>query len=689
MKLIIGSGEHVDFKLILGIATIIFLYFILVKIFKRIQYNLFSVRIYLMLLVVGLFLSSNIEYISPNVSENLVVNNKLSVFIKATLMHFSTKQQQNAVYKISDFQKINENIFASKSELPEFPLFHTLPEKSEFANYFKKNEKGPPNIVILIVESLSTSMVGKRADNTGHLMPFLDSLIPHSLYFPNFLTTCERTHNVLPATLSSVPNAPEGNMMLLMDHPLHWSLMSLLKKEYYSRFYCGVDLSYCNMNGFMNYHHTDYLVKNWENKFRIKEKGEKSAWGYPDQKLFEKSWLDYERQKTQNKPRLDVFLTISTHDPFIIPDQDKYTKIVERKIKSIQNPTKNQSDVLKYARQFSTYSYTDNAIQSYFKEAKKKPDFENTIYIIFGDHGNQFCLYDELEKYKIPLIIYSPLLKKAKQINSVSTQLDIAPTIINYLRTTYKLKLPSQVPFIGKELSYKENFECKRTLPFNSIDMQNKAIVDKNYYLANNQLYHIHKDLKLSLSPNEKEKKRMLEELKLYNKMSSYVYFNERFLPLNYYKAYTSMAIYDEICHYKNIKPSLSERSATYINIGKELPLKKNTETVKINCTIEFYLNSTEQFHKLPLLSYSLENIQKMKNELVLWKQSKPKINQKIIQEGWYKIEYSGVIQLKDFKKLSKNNKLKYYLLNTVNKPYRMRNMNTTIQVNNYNSIRR
>jgi len=684
IKLSIGSEAHFNGYLILELIAIPIIYFVVGKFLAKKQFSKIALVSFLIIQLICFSMLLRMEFKSErNSAETLIVNNKISVFLNSTFRYLFSENSKDKLYTKESFAGIKPSVFAKKSEFENYPLLHDLPSESNFANFFNKSKKGPPNIVFIIVESLSSCMVGEKAENTGHLMPFLDSLIPQSIFYPNFLSTCERTHNVLPASLSSVPNAPNGNMLLTMEYPLHWSLISLLNKDYYSRFYCGVDLSFCNMNGYMNYHNTDYLVQKWEKQFSCKIDGKNHQWGFPDEQLFKKSWVDLNKSKTIVKPRFDVFLTISTHDPFIIPKQKYYTKIVEDKIKSIKNPTQNQKDVLNYASAFSTYVYTDDALKSYFKEASKNKDFDNTIFFIFGDHGNQFCLYDALERYKTPLIIFSPLLKSPQKFNAVSTQLDLAPTVLNYLRTTYNLKLPEKVPFIGKELSFVKKYECKRTITLNSINLDNNCLVDYNHFLYNDQLYKINKNLNLKSYENKSLKFKLSKQLELYNNMTNYVHFNDMFLPLNYYQKFTQAELFNLL--YENVEQKSRNIKSIdeFINIGKDLVFPGHTKMIKIDYKADYYISSNEMKKLLPNLTFSLDNIiSNGKNELVFWKQLTPIMTSKYTKKGWYTFSCKGVIRLKDYIQMKNKNQFKYYLLNSLKTSFKMKNIQMSISIN-------
>ena len=92
----------------------------------------------------------------------------------------------NLKKSINDFHSLYpEKKFISS----EYPLLHTNTSKDLLSDYFDFNTS-PPNIVFIIMESLSRSYSGKNA-YLGSMTPFLDSLSNHGIYFENFINfTC-------------------------------------------------------------------------------------------------------------------------------------------------------------------------------------------------------------------------------------------------------------------------------------------------------------------------------------------------------------------------------------------------------------------------------------------------------------------------------------------------------------------
>ncbi|WP_043023774.1 LTA synthase family protein [Fluviicola taffensis] len=645
----------VSFPLLLIIC-----YFLIAKLIKK-----FRLRKYVFVVFFLLMISSLIAYPwkliqSEDYVGDRVINNKLLAFVDVSEKHFFAKNETESINS-KTFRELDDSFFPDPSTRNnEYSLIHELKAESEFANFIHKSPKGPPNIVIIIVESLSTFLVKESAKNPCNVMPFMDSLSSKSLYFPNFISSCERTHNVLPAILASSPNPPEKQFMQTEELPRHWSLISLLK-NYHSRFYCGVDLSFVNMRDFMDYNQTDYTVNSWEPRFSKVRDGVKSFWGYSDDHLFEKSILDDKKHQNKN-PKLDVFLTISTHEPYSYPNKDKYLLLLKEKMSKIKCSPAQKAAIHHHSELLGSYLFTDEALKNYFKKASKKPDFDNTIFFILGDHGNSLLCETEIQRYQTPLLIYSPLLKKSEQFNAISSHNDLTPTIINYLRVTYpELKLPKQVPFFGKELSFEKSFKCERTLPLVSLDSETKHLILNNYMQFEGQLFKINKDLKLVRIKNKQINEKMTKQLSVYQKLARYYHEYDKILPNEQYKQFAR--------HGKKIKLSYAPvdeidkgSKKDFIDLGQAINIQKKWKRLEIQLEGEIFLTDYDDLKEYAYINFTIEQIHPKK--IVLWGSHTAKYQDPPRLKKWNKIKYSLFIDTRKFSSKGELFRVIYYLHN-------------------------
>jgi membrane-anchored protein YejM (alkaline phosphatase superfamily) len=90
--------------------------------------------------------------------------------------------------------------------------------------------------------------------------------------------------------------------------------------------------------------------------------------------------------------------------------------------------------------------YTDYAIGRFLKQAKQKPWFKDTIFVVVADHCASSAGKTELplHKYHIPLFIYAPEIIAAAQVDKLSSQIDLMPTLFGLLNWSYESKFYGQ-----------------------------------------------------------------------------------------------------------------------------------------------------------------------------------------------------------------------------------------------------
>lgn len=647
-------------------------YFIIGFLLRKVRFGKITSAVFVSLMLLSLVAYPWKVIVSRDYVGDMVVNNKLIAFIGVSEKHFFAANELDQV-STSVFRQLDDSFFPDPATRNnEYSLIHELGSESELGTYLNQSPKGPPNIVIIIVESLSSFLVGENENNPCHFMPFLDSLSQKSLFFPNFMSTCERTHNVLPATLASTPNPPEKQLMQAEEYPRHWSLISLLD-SYYSRFYCGVRMNFANMEDFMEYNQTDYIVHSWGPRFPTVRNGVHSTWGHADDHLFEKSFVDDQKFPVK-KPKLDIFLTISTHEPFAYPDKKRYMELVGEKLRHSKATRKQRDEITRLAEVYGSYLFTDNALKNYFRKAAKKADYDNTIFFLLGDHGNPLFPRNEIQKYQTPLFVFSPLLKKTGRFNSISSHNDLTPTILNYLRINYpELKLPKQVPFFGREISFEKPFVCKRTLPLITLDSETKHLIFGNYYQYEGQLYRIRKGMNLEAVNDQALNNKLTKQLLAYRKLAQYYHENDKIIPEEQFQKFARRG--EKLVLRNDFVRTMhnNESSDAFIKLAPKIRVKKEWKGLEVELTGEIFLNNRKDLEEFVRLNYALESIKNGKKTMMKWKAHSAKLQEPLQPKKWNRITYSFFADLRNCRSKDKTYELVYYLLNPKNRKIKIR----------------
>ena len=289
-----------------------------------------------------------------------------------------------------------------------------------------KGEEARYNVVFITVESLSAEFLGYMGSKRGKITHNLDSLANNSLLFTNFYATGTRTIWGLEAVALSAPPKP-GQSVIKRPHSENmFSMGQLFKARGYDlKFIYGGYGYFDNMNYFFENNGYNIIDRTLLAKNEITFS---NAWGVCDQDLFNRVLKENDKSFAEGKPFLNVVMTTTNHRPFTFPNG-----FIDMKSPS------NRAGAVKYC---------DYAIGEFIRNARSKPWFNNTLFVIMADHCAGSSGQTELPilEYQIPLIIYSPNFVKPQRIDKLSSQIDVGPTLLGLMNWTYKSK------FFGKDI---------------------------------------------------------------------------------------------------------------------------------------------------------------------------------------------------------------------------------------------
>jgi len=410
----------------------------------------------------------------------------------------------------------------------EYPLVRRPGMEDVLGGYFELKEE-KPNIVFIIVEGLGRDFVGENAQFQG-FTPFLDSLSRKSLYWENCLSNTGRTFGVLPSLLGSLPFGKSG-FMELEKYPNKLTLFSILKNNgYHTSFYQGTNSSFDNVDRFLLSENLDFVLdkSGFGNKYQMQaEDAAGSSWGYPDKELFKKSMS---LPRTEEQPRLEVYMTISTHEPFVPPKQEYYENQVGKILERGDYKGKETKVIEKNDNVFATLLYTDDALKFLFEEYTRHPNYDNTIFIVTGDHRLiPIPQRNNLSRFHVPLIMFSPLLKKTEKISSVSSHFDVTPTLLALLGSHYEMKMPKKVAWMGSALDMQTDFRSIKNIPLMRNKNELKEFIHEDQLFSDGEVYSVDRNMDLGTSFGGSSKiEKKLDDFKA---MNEYVTLNDKIIP--------------------------------------------------------------------------------------------------------------------------------------------------------------
>jgi phosphoglycerol transferase MdoB-like AlkP superfamily enzyme len=462
-----------------------------------------------------------------------VASNKLTFFAQSMTIHYlhrGTLSNKPFTFKaVASSPDGNPFTYID----PDYPFLHKETTPDVLGEFFNLGET-PPNIVLIIVESLGRAYSGQGA-YLGSFTPFLDSLMQKSLYWENCLSTSGRTFQVLPATLASLPFGDHGFASLGEKMPDHLSLISLLKKQagYTSSFVYGGEAEFDKMDVFLRRQGVDQIIdsRNFGSGYtKLPAGGNGFTWGYGDREIFRKYLEDMKSRP--NSRRMDVILTLAMHDPFNVPNQEYYNKKFEERINILDLSEKTKIFNRQYFKQLATVLYFDESLCYFFNEFSKLSSFNNTIFIITGDHRMpEIPISTQIDRFHVPLVIYSPLLKKTEKFLAINTHFDITPSLIALMNGNKYITRPTIASWIGHGLDNSVSFRSLNTYPFMRNINEILDLLSSEYILSSQTLYKIFPDMNIEPAEMTDIQTQLKEELDNFMRKNDYACRNNKLIP--------------------------------------------------------------------------------------------------------------------------------------------------------------
>ena len=273
--------------------------------------------------------------------------------------------------------------------------------------------KRPRHVVLIMVESLSAEFLGSYGSQRG-LTPNLDRLAREGLRFANVYATGTRTVRGLEAVSLGTPPVP-GQAIVRRPGNAHLSTLGeLLEHQGFSTAFVYGGYGYFdNMNAYFGAN--DYRVVD-RTDFPRSSIAFENVWGVADEVLFDNALAVMDANVANGRRAFMHVMTTSNHRPFTYPD--------------------GRIDIRSPGGRDGAVKYTDYAIGKFIDDARRKPWFDDTLFVIVADHCAAVAGKSKLPVagYRIPLILYAPSLVEPGVVARMTSQIDIAPTLLDLLQ---------------------------------------------------------------------------------------------------------------------------------------------------------------------------------------------------------------------------------------------------------------
>jgi phosphoglycerol transferase MdoB-like AlkP superfamily enzyme len=285
---------------------------------------------------------------------------------------------------------------------------------------------GRLNVVVVSSESFGAEF-SKLHGSARDWTPNFDSYAKQGLWFANTYASGTRTVRGLEAITSSFPPIPTVSILRRPGNQGIGSWGTVMNGlGYQSSFLYGGYGYFDDMNAFFSGNGFEVLDRTDIGAVRFE-----NIWGVADEDLFDRAIKLYGEQYRAGRPFFSIIMTTSNHKPFTFR-----TGLEDQGIKAEGG-----------GRQ-SGVRYADYALGYFLREARRQPWFDDTVFVVVADHGARVYGKEQipLKTYEIPLMVYSPKHIAPRQIDTLMTQIDIAPTVLGLLG------LPYEAPFFGVDV---------------------------------------------------------------------------------------------------------------------------------------------------------------------------------------------------------------------------------------------
>ncbi len=303
------------------------------------------------------------------------------------------------------------------------------------------------NVIAVSLESLQSFVINEEMN--GHVItPFLNELTkdPDTFYFSDFYhqTGLGKTsdseflleNSLYPRNGSAVFFTHSGNTYdsfarRLGQNGYFTNVLHANNKSFWNR-----DIMYDAL-GIDEF----YDVESYE----IGE-GEAVNWGMKDIPFVEQST---KLISDMPEPFYTRLIMLTNHYPFDLDEEDMY----------IPPYDSNSRTLNKY---FQSVRYMDESIKVFFEELKEEGIYDNSIIVMYGDHygisenhnkamsmylDKEITPFDNAKLQRVPLYIHIPGYGEGKEMDTVSGQVDLRPTLLHLMgiETKGDLQLGSDI----------------------------------------------------------------------------------------------------------------------------------------------------------------------------------------------------------------------------------------------------
>lgn len=356
-------------------------------------------------------------------------------------------------------------------------------EKLNFVRSFSENpEKRAirPNIVYIVMESMAffkSGLGGSMVDPT----PNLDAIAKESLLFTNFYTPTVATARSIFAAVTSLPDTSKVKTGSRNPFIVNQNTIMGEFNGYQKFYFLGGSANWGNIRG---------IFSNNIPGLKIYEEGSYKSprvdvWGISDLNLFKEAHAVLDNKDLTQPPFFAFIQTAGFHRPYTIPgDSDDFKVLTPKDI--------SEKEIRDYGfesfEEYNAMRLQDYSLGKFMELAKKSPWYENTIFVIHGDHAlphNQAKNVREwqrplLNNYHVPFIVHWPKKIQPGVETKIASELDTMATLAGLAGIPYKTRS------LGRDLFNPQFDNYRAAFSYNWMPPFDYSLIDKDFYFQYN-----------------------------------------------------------------------------------------------------------------------------------------------------------------------------------------------------------
>ncbi len=312
-------------------------------------------------------------------------------------------------------------------------------DQGRLTRHFVADPKGLGKLnVVVVVEEAFGAEFSKLYGSQQDLTPNFDAYAQRGMWFQHMYASGTRTVRGLEAIAASFPPIPSVSILRRPNNERIATWGSVMEKAgYRTSFIYGGYGYFDNMNYFFAHNGFDVVDRTDIPNVRFA-----NVWGVSDEDLFDRALAYYDaycdKGGDSNKPFFSLIMTTSNHKPFTFREG----------VPGVPAAGGGRPAGVRYA---------DYALGYFLDQARHRAWFDNTLFVVVADHGARVYGKAEipLRTYEIPMLFYAPKHVRPKQVETITGQIDVAPTVLGLLGLEY------EAPFFGTNVLACESTQCE------------------------------------------------------------------------------------------------------------------------------------------------------------------------------------------------------------------------------------